>query len=47
MTGTRTEFLAGTFETSKPVRVVSRDGKDFISTHDSADRDELEQVPFF
>jgi hypothetical protein len=47
LTGKRKEFLAGTFEEGKPVQVVSRDGKDFISTRDGADHDELEQVPVF
>jgi hypothetical protein len=46
-TGTRKEYLAGTFEEGKPVKVVSRDGKDFISTHDETDRDELEETPVF
>ena len=47
LTGRRREFLAGTFEEGKPVKVVSRDGKDFISTRDQADRDELEETPVF
>jgi hypothetical protein len=47
LTGRRKEFLAGTFEKGKPVKVISRDGKDFISTHDEADRDELEETPVF
>ena len=47
MTGSRREFLASTFETGRPVRVVSRAGKDLISTREDAERDELEQVPFF
>ena len=47
MTGSRREFLASTFETGRPVRVVSRDGEEFISTRDNAERDELEQVPVF
>ena len=45
--GTRKELLAGTFEVGKPVRIVTRDSKDFISTRDGADRDELEQAPVF
>lgn len=45
--GKRRELLAGTFEEGKPVQVVSRDGKDFISTSAQTDRDELEQTPFF
>lgn len=47
VTGTRRVFLAGTFETGRPVRMVSRDGKEFISTREDAQRDELEQVPVF
>lgn len=47
VTGSRTEFLAGTFQTGKPVRVVSREGREFITTRENADRDELEQVPVF
>jgi hypothetical protein len=46
-TGKRKEFLAGTFEQGKPLQIVSRDGKEFVSTGESADHDELEQVPVF
>ncbi len=45
--GQRKEFLAGTFETGKPVQVVSRSGKEFISTRSDAEHDELEQAPVF
>ena len=45
--GQRREFWAGTFDPGKPVQVISRDGKDFISTRIDADRDELEQAPVF
>jgi len=47
LTGKRKELWAGTFEEGKPVQVVSRDGKDFISTRNGADHDELELVPVF
>jgi hypothetical protein len=47
LTGKRREFLAGTFEEGKPVKLVHRAGKGFISTREDADRDELEQVPVF
>lgn len=47
LTGARKEFWAGTFEEGKPVQIVNREGKDFISTREGADRDELEQVPVF
>ncbi|NJC97544.1 MAG: hypothetical protein C3F07_15395 [Anaerolineales bacterium] len=45
--GTRKELMAGTFETGKPVKVISRDGREFLSTREEVDRDELEQVPVF
>lgn len=47
VTGSRKEFWGGTFEVGKPVRVVTRDGKEFLSTRDGAERDELENVPVF
>jgi uncharacterized protein YjhX (UPF0386 family) len=47
VTGSRKEFLASTFDADRSVQVVSRDGKEFISTREAADRDELEQVPVF
>jgi hypothetical protein len=45
--GKRKELLASTFELGNPVQVISRDGKEIISTREGADRDELEQVPVF
>ena len=45
--GQRKEFFAGTFETGKPVQVVSRSGREFISTRGDAERDELEPAPVF
>jgi hypothetical protein len=45
--GARKELLAGTFEEKKPVKVVTHNAQDFISTRDGADRDELEQAPVF
>jgi hypothetical protein len=45
--GQRKEFLAGTFDTSKPVQVVSRGDKEIISTRSDAEQDELEQAPVF
>lgn len=45
--GKRKELMAGTFEEGKAVQVVSRDGKDFISTNPQAAGDELEQAPVF
>jgi len=47
LTGVRKEYMAGTFEEGKPVKMIRHDGKDFISTRDEADHDELEQVPVF
>ena len=47
VTGHRTELLAGTFEQGKPLQIVKRDGKEFVSTRENGDRDELEQVPVF
>ena len=45
--GTRKEFLASTFAEGKPVQVLSRAGKDIISTRDESSHDELEQAPVF
>lgn len=47
VTGSRKEFWGGTFEVGKPVRVVTHDGKEFLSTREGAERDELENVPVF
>lgn len=47
VTGSRKELLASTFESGKPLQVVSRKGKEFIATRDGVERDELEQVPVF
>ena len=47
ITGRRKELLAGTFEEGKPLQVVKRDGKEFVSTREDSTRDELEQVPVF
>ena len=46
--GKRKEFLAGTFDVQeKPVQLLTRDGKEIISTRAEADHDELEQAPVF
>ena len=47
LTGVRKKFWGGTFEEGKSVKVVSNGDKDFISTRDGADRDELEETPVF
>jgi uncharacterized protein YjhX (UPF0386 family) len=45
--GERKRLMASTFEQGKPVQVLNRDGKDIISTHAEASRDELERTPVF
>ena len=47
VTGHRKLLLAGTFEQGKPLQIVNHDGKEFVSTRDGVDHDELEQVPVF
>jgi len=47
MTGQRTNLMASTFETSKPVRLVGSKGQEVISTSTQAERDLLEEVPVF
>jgi hypothetical protein len=46
--GKRKEFLAGTFDVQeKPVQVLTRDGKEIISTRAETDHDVLEEAPVF
>ena len=46
--GQRKEYWASTFEFGKTVKLVSKDGKDFLATHDNVSkRDELEDTPAF
>jgi hypothetical protein len=47
VTGTRKEFLAGTFDVGQPLQVVARDGREFITTRADADHDTLEPAPVF
>jgi len=47
VTGSRRVLLASTFVFGKPLQVVNRDGREFIATRDTVERDELEQVPVF
>lgn len=47
VTGSRKELLAGTFEVGKSVKLVKQDEREWITTHENAERDELEQVPHF
>jgi hypothetical protein len=47
-TGQRKEFLASTFEFGKPVKIVSINGKDYLSTQDGTpQRDEFGETPAF
>ena len=47
-TGQRKEFWGSTFDLGKAVEVVSKDGKDFITTQGNAStHDELEETPAF
>jgi len=45
--GARKELMASTFEEGKPVKAISRNGKEIIATRDDAEHDELEQTPVF
>ena len=47
LVGTRKEFMASTFDLGKAVQVLTRNGKDIISTSAEADHDELGNVPVF
>lgn len=47
LVGTRKELMASTFELGKPVQVLTRNGKEIISTSAEADHDELENVRVF
>jgi hypothetical protein len=47
-TGQRKEFLGSTFDLGKTVKVISKDGKDFITTRDDVSkRDDFEGTPAF
>ena len=47
-TGQRKEFWASTFEFGKPIKVVSQNGKDYLTTRDGTpQRDEFEGTPAF
>jgi hypothetical protein len=47
VTGRRKELMAGTFEVGQPLQVVTRDGKELITTRADADHDILEPAPLF
>ena len=47
-TGQRKEFWGSTFELGKTVKLVNKNGKDFLATHDDVPmRDEIEDTPAF
>jgi hypothetical protein len=46
MIGKRTQYMASTFQVSKPLRLVTKDGKDILASSEKVmDRDYLEGVP--
>jgi hypothetical protein len=45
MAGRRIPQMASTFEVTKPVRLIVKDGQEVIATHDGSNRDSLEDVP--
>jgi len=45
--GERKEYWAGTFAEGKTIRIITRDGKEFIATRAEAEHDELEAAPVF
>ena len=45
--GARKQFWAGTFDEGKTVQVVTRAGREFITTRAEAEHDELEATPVF
>ena len=47
VTGSRAELMASTFEVAKPVMLIKASDREFIATRENAERDELENVPFF
>lgn len=47
VSGSRKDLMASTFELAKPILLVKADDREFISTHQNATRDELENVPLF
>jgi hypothetical protein len=47
VTGRRKELMAGTFEVGQLLQVVTRDGKELITTRADADHDILEPAPLF
>jgi len=47
MVGQRVEYMAGTFDVSRPVKISGQNGQEFLTTSASAslDHDELEGTP--
>lgn len=45
VTGARRQFWGGTFERGREVQLVTRDGREFVSTRVDAAEDTLEGVP--
>jgi hypothetical protein len=45
--GQRVEFMAGTFQVTDAVRLLSQGGKDILATAASADHDSLKGAPLF
>jgi hypothetical protein len=46
ITGQRKEYLGSTFAAGRDVSLVTRDGREFVSTRPDAVEDTLEGVPF-
>ena len=47
ISGSRQEFMASTFSLSKPILLVKKDDREYISTKENVTKDELENVPLF
>jgi len=47
LVGTRKVLMASTFDLGKLVQVVTRNGKEILSTSADADHDQLESAPVF
>ena len=47
VTGSWAELMASTFEVAKPVMLIKASDRELIATRENAERDELENVPFF
>jgi hypothetical protein len=47
ISGSRQELMASTFSLSKPILLVKKDDREYISTKENVTKDELENVPLF